>query len=171
MRRVCSWCNSEMDPIPSSLVDPRGITHGICEDCSRRLIRPESHTIQEFLEKLPFPVMVVDDDVVVLAANKLALTLLGKSEYEVVDKLGGVVVECAYSEQPGGCGKTSFCRGCQLRESVTRTYISGRSLKGIEATLTTMMDDTLVDVMHHITTEKMGDLVLVRLDDLKSNLP
>lgn len=160
-----------MEPTATALDDPSSITHGICGDCSKRLIRPESHTIQEFLEKLPFPVMVVDDDVVVLAANKRALTLLGKSEYEVVDKLGGVVVECAYSELPGGCGKTSFCRGCRLRESVTRTYISGRTLEGVEATLTTMMDNTQVDVMHHITTEKMGELVLMRFDDLKSNLP
>jgi hypothetical protein len=166
MRRVCAWCSSEMEPIEHKYGDVELISHGICVNCSNQLSNPSPEAIQDFLERLPYPVMIVDSDTVILAANNLALGAMGKSEYEVVNKLAGLAVECAHANSGQECGTSRYCQGCEIRESVNETFSTGLGVECLPATLTRSNGSTLVDIQHHISTEKVGDIVLLRLDDL-----
>ena len=120
--------------------------------------------LQNFLDSLPAPIFVVNDNVEVQAANTLGLKLLNKESRDVVKKLGGVVFECAYARMPEGCGGTVHCSGCAIRRSVYETAETGESRINIPATLRCDLSNPSHDLAMFISTEKMGDGVLLRID-------
>ena len=72
--------------------------------------------------------------------------------------------ECAYARLPEGCGGTVHCSGCAIRRSVYETYETGESRNNIPATLRCDLNNPSHDVIMHISTEKMGNVVLLRID-------
>jgi PAS domain-containing protein len=166
MRSVCAWCGAELKAAAEG-ADPAIISHGICRPCADRFFRPRDRTMHGFLNQMGAPTVLVDDDVRVLEANDDALQMLGKTRHDVVGYFGGDVLECANAELPGGCGHTVHCLGCELRRSVTRTAATGVSvdhqlafIRGRQPVNGTPRTDRAVT----ISTEKIGGLVLLRLD-------
>jgi len=163
MAYLCTWCNNEMDPEQGRGHGSRTMVRSICTTCLEHFVFQMGVPLQTFLDSLPAPVFVVNDDVVVRAANKKGFALLKKESRMVLNKLGGIVFDCAYAQLPEGCGRTVHCSGCAIRRSVYHTYTTGKSLSEVPATL--RCDDSaspLIDMK--ISTEKMGDVVLLRID-------
>lgn len=166
MRSVCAWCGIEIrEASPGS--DPGVVTHGICPTCADRFFRPRERTMRGFLNDLDAPTVLVDGHVRVLEANDAALAVMGKGREEAVGYLGGEVFECAHARQPGGCGGTVHCVGCTLRSTVEETFITGHSCDHRVAVVRRAgpRDDAArTDTRLTISTEKVGGLVLIRLD-------
>jgi hypothetical protein len=120
--------------------------------------------LQAFLDSLQAPIFVVDGDVVVQAANKRGYALLKKGAGLVLQQLGGVVFECAYARLPEGCGRTVHCSGCAIRRSVYHTMETGKSLIRVPAVLNCGEASEPDKIVMHISTEKMGNIVLLRVD-------
>lgn len=163
MAYQCMWCNNEMDPEQGRGHDSRTMVRSICTTCLEHFVFQMGVPLQSFLDSLPAPIFVVSDDVVVQAANKEGFALLRKEARQVLKKLGGIVFDCAYAQLPEGCGRTVHCSGCAIRRSVHHTYTTGKSL--IEEPATLRCDDSSsprIDM--RISTEKMGDVVLLRID-------
>jgi len=85
---------------------------------------------------------------------------------EVEDRLAGEVVECVYSDFPGGCGRTEHCEACTIRNSLDETVGSGRSLKRVPAYQYIKTPDGIRRKTISISTEKKGSYVLLRIDDI-----
>lgn len=160
----CSWCNNEISPRETGRSTDRRISLPLCQSCSELLVFQMGVPLQAFLDRLPAPIFVVDGDGTVEAANALGYKLLNKKPDQVLKKLGGVVFECAYSRLPEGCGGTVHCSGCAIRRTVSHTYETGESRIEVPATLKYDGSGKPGDIDMLISTEKMGDVVLLRID-------
>jgi hypothetical protein len=68
MKHVCAWCHTEIGEVESTIHPPDAITHGICQPCAMRISAQNKKSLREFLDRLEFPVLLVDSDVVVQSA-------------------------------------------------------------------------------------------------------
>ncbi len=159
MRSICSYCRADLgerDP----LEDER-VTHGMCDDCARYFERRwGAADLGEYLDTFDVPVLVVESSGRAVGANEQLARALGKSGSEIRGRLGGEVMECAFSRQPAGCGKTSHCGTCLVRITVEQTFRSGRAQEHVAVTL--QRDSGTAAFV--ISTRKHGDVVLLELE-------
>jgi PAS domain-containing protein len=142
------------------------VTHGICPECVHYFDFGRAETLQAFLDKIEPPVLLLDGDGVVVTANQAALTAVGKDVASGRDLRGGDFMECAYARLPGGCGKTLHCPACTIRTTVMATHADGRSRRQVEAFQQIVTESGPVRTRVLITTEKQGQLVLLRIDEM-----
>jgi PAS domain-containing protein len=164
MRQVCAWCKKDIRAVANSRHGDDVVSHGICPSCSSNFIFQLGTSLEQHIESLDLPVFVVDDDVQVEAANEAARRVFGKDLFEMKGHRGGDVFECAHARLPEGCGRTIHCSGCAIRRSVTITYQTRRPLFEIPATLTRGDPDVQSAIALTITTVKVGDSVMLRVD-------
>lgn len=163
MKRVCAWCGEDMGDDGKGGKD---VSHGICSSCSGFFLRNVSEPVMGvFLDRVSFPVLVVDDDVKVVDGNEAALRLVGKTKEEVAGFRGGELFECAYARLPGGCGKSDHCRGCVIRNSVTHTAMTGESVIDEPCHLRqhTVSGDKWRRYL--VSTSRMGEVVLLKVTE------
>ena len=153
-----------MTSAPLEAAGDGAISHGICQECLETLFASMGDPLQDFLDSLGVPVLVTDDDVRVGGVSQQARDLLHKELADILGHLGGEVFECSFSRLPGGCGRTIHCSGCAIRNTVTDTHASGQSHVNVPAVLKRgeVEDSQQVDLL--ISTEKVRDKVLLRID-------
>jgi len=144
----------------------RPISHGICDRCLTAQLLELSEPLPAFLDRLRAPVLVVDDDVGVLTANASACLLLGRSRESMRGYRGGDLIECVHARKPGGCGLQACCASCTIRRSVTETHETGAPVVGRPAFPDVQQGQQTVTVTMRISTEKAGDCVLLRIDEI-----
>jgi PAS domain-containing protein len=121
---------------------------------------------QAFIDRLPAPIFVVDNDGVIRTANKPGLALLRKTPEQVDRMRWGTVFECAYARLPEGCGRTVHCSGCAIRRSVYHTFETGEPLVDVPATLRFAGAGEPQDIEMLLSTEKMGSVVVLRVENM-----
>ena len=122
--------------------------------------------LREYLDHLEAPVLVVNGDGVVKTANKVAQDLLQKDLSEIEGYLGGKVFECVHSTEPGGCGETIHCSGCAIRRTVMETLNTGNNQLRVPASLDCKTHTGVCGIHYLISTEKLGEVVLLRVDEV-----
>lgn len=130
-----------------------------CEPCFNLLVSSGDGTLTEYLESLRTPAALVAEDHTILCANRLFQGL--KVGSEVRGMTVGRVLGCMYSPLLGPCGQTVACILCHLRQSIEKTLLTGRGLRGVPVSYP-HRDDTRRTFA--ITTQKAGDTVLVMLE-------
>jgi len=166
MARVCAWCHKEINDDRSFPEMGGQNSKQICEECKHRYFPADSIEFQTFLDSLDYPVVVSNEDHIVQNANASARELLGKTAEEIHRQRGGVVFQCEHADKPGGCGKTIHCSGCSIRIQVTHTATSGETLVRRPAYMRQQRGQSVVDLNMLITTQKLGDVVLVQIDEI-----
>lgn len=164
MRRLCAWCGASLDEPGVTHEADAEVSHGICPGCHDRLGEDTGIPVSEFLESLAEPVMLLDDEHTIGMVNRAALELLGLPAGEVLGERTGLVFDCEHAHQPGGCSKTIHCSGCTIRQAVASTYLSGEPQLSIPATLRVVEDPGLADVDLVVSTLRVGDRVLLRVE-------
>ena len=168
MKVVCAWCNKEIGEMPHQEGTPDfEVTHGICQSCKEYYLSNWHITLDQFLNRLEAPVLMVNAQGEIVSANDQALKILGKTLDQVSGFKGGEVMECAYARLPGGCGNTIHCPACTIRNSVMGTFETGKSLKSVPAYLNRQNGNTIQKVELLISTEKVDDVVLLRIDEIQ----
>lgn len=164
MKKICAWCNRKLDAISEEDQPEDIITHGICSSCQEKILGPNKVEWLDFLDSLDVPVVVLDATGMVETANVAARELLQKDLPAIAGLEGGVVFDCMYSALPEGCGKTVHCSGCTIRNTVMDTFQSGKSHLAVEAPLTYGTSGASREISFLISTEKVKDVVLLRID-------
>lgn len=160
MRVICAYCKKDLgfkEPMESNL-----ISHGMCPGCySYFQNQLNGLKLGEYLDRFETPVLVVDDNVRVIAANQEMAKLLNKPERDVCGLLGGDVLECQNARLPGGCGRSIHCKTCTIRIMVGKTIESGEAQPAKPA----FMDQNNQKVSFWISTEflKILDRALVKV--------
>lgn len=167
MKRVCSWCNTEIAVILDGS-NEEIITHGICDSCSRKMLWPHRPEMIDFIERLTAPIIVVGPTGNVSTANKQAREILQKELPDIEGLPGGIVFECIFAKLPEGCGKTIHCDGCTIRNTVMDTFTSGKSHLKVPAGLSWGTTENRVELQFLISTEKVNDVVLLRIDSIEN---
>ena len=165
IKQVCLYCNEHLGSIEEPGDDTERISHGVCPRCFPKLLAGSGKPLAKFLDSLPAPVFVVDQDVRIVTANALGRELISKDLEEMRGHLGGEVFSCKYSKMPGGCGQTVHCKACTIRKTVTKTYKNGRPCTRVPAYMD--LGDYTGDktVRFLISTEKVENVVFLRIDD------
>ena len=167
MRKVCAWCQQEIDPDESAPAGPDApISHGVCPDCFPKFFSFMGKPLREFLDEFTGPVYVVDATNKIITANSAGLALIHKTPEEIEDKLTGDVFECPHAEQTEGCGSTIHCKSCTIRNAVIRTAQTGQPQVHIPAYADLHTFTKNKRAKFSISTEKAGTAVLLRIEDL-----
>jgi hypothetical protein len=140
--------------------------YGICPSCQADLAGDAGVSIQSIIDRFPFPVLVVDEDVTVSVLNKRGQEILGVRPDPSSPRRGGELFGCVHSHLPGGCGRSIHCSGCALRRAVTATYHSREPLEHVPATLKTGEADDPAAVALTFSTSMRGSAVLVKIDSI-----
>lgn len=166
MKQLCMYCGCYLGSMETSPGDTDSISHGLCMACLPRFLVSLGQPLSEFLDSLPGQIFILDKEGRVEGANTAALQSVSKDVLEVQGKLGGTVFECRHSREPGGCGRTLHCKACAIRNAVTKTFETGEACHRIPA----FMD--LGNITHDFTirflisTEKVGDHIFLRVDEV-----
>jgi hypothetical protein len=152
------------DGVVSAPGDDELVTHGICNDCADNMEFQLGVSIKRFLNSFKVPVVLLDSNNRAISANGNALTLLKKNLAAINHVILGTVFECAYSRLPGGCGKTSHCAGCTIRNAIMDTFATGNPNLDIPATVVSSSMGDGESVPLRISTEKALNYVLLKIE-------
>lgn len=165
MKNSCAWCNKFMkhgQQVVSGLV-----SHGICIDCTKSLFELDRLSLVDFLDSLDAPVLVINADGSVCCLNEQAKELLQTGMPETAGSKSGNVFGCAYAVLDGECGGTILCDACAILRTVLDTIQNGHSYLRAPAYLTRGTLDDSQDIRFLISTEKVADSVLLRIDEME----
>jgi hypothetical protein len=166
MRQLCAWCGKVLEekgsPEPQSVPE----THGICTACSETVLRGGG-TLVSFLDGMGLPILLLDANAALVTANVAARETLRLDLPKLKGELAGDVIECVYAALPGGCGQQLHCAACQIRNSVTSTFLTGAILEGVEAYQDVRGPGGAERLHLRISTAKLGDAVVLRLDSVE----
>jgi ferredoxin len=170
MKKVCAWCGKDMVEVGDEGSDTRFISHGICETCLHYELAQLGMSLSRFIEGLDEPVVVVDSYDKVKTANSKALELVAKDLQDVEGNSGGLVFGCEHALLPGGCGNSVHCSACAIRIAVSETHATGQGLLRVPATLLLHSPVNPQEIRFLITTEKVKDVVLLRIDEVSPSV-
>lgn len=162
MFESCASCGEELPP---ALGEGWQATT-LCASCAGELSQGgcDSRT-REILDTLDVPILLMESNPrQVLTANRRARDLFGKDLSHLEAHRGGQVFDCIHSFTEAGCGKDVNCEDCKIKEAIIETFISKTPRVGISATLQVKKNDGLKDYALRVSTESVGDLALVRID-------
>jgi len=167
VKKICAWCGKDLGIVESRSHSEDVITHGMCEACATRFTTDTGTTLHEFLDSLGVPVFLVEPEPRVRTGNKQARELLDKDLSMIEGQLGGDVIECIYAKQPHGCGNDVHCKSCTIRNTVLDTFATGKSSVRIPAYPDIQTPEGVQTIRFVISTEKVGERVLLRIDDVQ----
>ncbi|MDO8988037.1 MAG: hypothetical protein Q7U91_00220 [Sideroxyarcus sp.] len=157
MTAKCKACGKE-----TTLDAPGSIASGICEACASRVSDTSNRDV---LEAIDAPILLMQGNPrQVITANTKALGLFGKSLSDVANKRGGQVFDCIHSFTEAGCGKDINCENCKIKEAIVDTFNTGHPHPGVSATLQIKKASGTIPHVLQVSTEKVGDLALVRVE-------
>ena len=165
MRLVCAWCGVEIDCSGyNEMIDPN-TSHGMCPACSASLACQERGApLEEYLDTIPIPVLLVDDNNHLVTMNTQARATLKKESDETRTRLSEKVFDCVFSRSSEGCGRRIHCSGCVIRRSVTATFKTGEAWVSVPAALCATSPDQPAETVLNVTTSKIAGVVLLRLE-------
>lgn len=114
------------------------------------------------------PVDAVDAEGRLVTASAEACAMLSQTAAQVAGQLGGNVFACVRAKLPSGCGKTVHCLGCTVRRRVMATHATGQSQERVPAYLDQHTAGGQQRLKLAISTEKLGAVVMLRIDDIRS---
>lgn len=171
MKKVCAWCKCDMGEVAGEISgqDAGMVSHGLCNTCGSELFAQMGVQLHEYLDAIGAPIAVVNDRGLVQTVNAQARTLLGKELPEVEEQPGGIVFDCIHASKPGGCGNTVHCSGCTIRRTVMDTFQTGCGHMGVTTCLMRQKrDGRQTQAKMVITTEKVANVVLLRIDSMEN---
>jgi len=171
MKSICAWCKKELDSSEFDSYPDDFITHGMCASCYDKVLLQIGVDLYKYLDILTAPVLLVDSAGIVRTANGEARKLLKKDLKKIEGNPGGDVFECAHSRLPGGCGNTIHCSGCTIRRTVMETHETGKGQHRVPAYLNQISGESTQRICLYISTEKVGDFVFLRIDEVKDSTP
>lgn len=164
MKQVCNLCKAELDDKQSSVFF---ITNGICSSCRKDFLK-NADSLREFLDRFEAPILLMQSDPrQVRTANQKACSLFEKELSQIEGCRGGQVLGCVHSCTESGCGLDVNCQDCKIKNAVVETFATGKSFKGVSTSLEIKKNNEINAYVLEISTEKVGDLALVRIDQYK----
>jgi len=156
---ICSYCRKkigEKEPINDD-----SVSHGMCQECyDYYKEQVNGLPLDKFLDRFEVPLLVVDKNVRIVAANKMFEKMTGRSHRDIFGLLGGEVMECAYARLPEGCGETVHCLACSIRNTVMAAMESGEPQMQVPVKL--RRESKEIGMV--ISAEKIGSFVRIIIE-------
>lgn len=153
----------EIQSHASTVAEKIAVRYGISEKSLQQALVELNYS--EWIEAIDAPILLMQGNPrQVVTANKRALELFEKELHEVEGRRGGQVFDCIYAFTEDGCGKDSHCEGCKIRDGIIDTFTTGKSHNGVSTSLQIQKDNGITTYVLQVSTEKVGDLALVRIE-------
>ncbi|HWP96944.1 MAG TPA: PAS domain-containing protein [Syntrophomonadaceae bacterium] len=167
-KRLCGWCHTEIN-VPSEQLSGFIITEGICVLCASKVSKTaDIDIIRTFLDTIDAPILLMQSEPrQVYTANRKACELFGKDLSHMEGFRGGQVFDCIQSFTEAGCGKDINCENCKIKGAIVETFTTGNSFENVESPLDIKRGERIIPYLLQISTEKIGDLELLRIDKYK----
>ena len=166
MKRTCARCKKEL-AAKALRPDSDRVTGGICGDCLKEIFMDRPRRGREVLDSIGAPVLLLDNEYRVKAANEPARKILNRPLTDIENFLPGEAMECINAGLPGGCGGTVHCQTCALRLALNQTIQTGEDLERVPAYQDVFQKDgSVVRRFLLISTEKLADFILLRIDEV-----
>jgi len=165
MKQICTLCrNNAVDENEQSTV--RNITNNVCRSCERRFHTTSSAAaLKALVDAIDAPVLVMQAEPrLVYTANRKALELFNKGLDQVEQHRGGQVFDCVHAFTKAGCGKDEHCQPCKIKNAIVDTLSTGRPYNNVSTELDIRKSAGTSAFTVQISTEKIGDMALVRMD-------
>jgi len=157
MTGQCRGCGKEIGPEAGAAGGDIG--GGICETCAA------NGATGKLLETIDAPVLLMQGEPrQVVTANRKALALFGKGLEAVEGFRGGQVFDCVHSFSEAGCGKDINCEDCPIKNAIVDTFATGTPHRAVAATLQVKKAGDTENRVVQVSTEKIGELALVRVE-------
>lgn len=105
----------------------------------------------------PFGLLLLDENLIVRKSNHVALKLVGRETSEILNGKVGDGLGCINAhESIDGCGHSSMCSQCVLRNTVEEVLSSGQTVKGTELQHTFVIDGNEVTPWLEVTIEPIS---------------
>jgi PAS domain-containing protein len=117
LRVICSFCRKVIKDAKGA--PATAVSHGMCPQCGEYFERLwGGMPLGDYLDLLPRPVLIVDGEGRLVAANRRIAEAVCRDKKELRGLLAGEAMACVHSRLPEGCGKTTHCRDCAIRQVV-----------------------------------------------------
>lgn len=167
-KAFCRWCNSKFDCTQEEAANYI-VSNGSCPTCSEAIFKSNNiANIRDSIELIDDPVLVLQPEPrLVYTANNKAGRLFNKDISQMEGVRGGQVFDCIQSFTEAGCGKDLNCEKCTIKQAIVDTLNTGNSFEGLKSPLDVKRGDNIISFILQISTEKVGDFALVRIDEYK----
>ena len=166
IRYLCADCQAELRPPEPSHDSQEHVSHGLCRGCMAKAMTRLGQSLNDYLNELQEPVLVMDKYARVITVNQPGEQVLGKPLPGISGYLGGEVFGCLHAKEPGGCGATLHCLSCVIRDTIEDTHRTGQAHHHIPACQDLDTVDGPRKTRFIISTEKVEELVLLTLEDI-----
>ncbi len=125
--------------------------------------------IRSILDAIPHPVFVVDRDVRIVEYNRAA-SVLPSGAQKIINQRGGDALNCVNAAaSPAGCGSSSDCKTCQLRNSVNMAF-QGQKLSRSKIKMEIVSENKVTESYLLVTTASFlyrgNTYALLTLEDI-----
>jgi len=111
------------------------------------LLKSENENLNVIFESSPVGLLLLDEDINIVRANRAMIDMIGGSEDNIVNHRPGNAFTCIHSSQdPGGCGYSEDCPLCPTRKSIEALLEKGGSVKGAEIPMQLVRNGELCEV-------------------------
>ncbi len=171
MRKICIKCNSVITPDRGTGAPQYRIAKDICGSCIQGIADKGHDAQRELLESFHAPILLMQPEPRrVRTANEEARFLFGKDLSQIEGFKGGEVFNCEHAFTEAGCGVDEHCQDCIIRTTIIETFNTGKSFNSVAARLDIRNGDKVKPYSMTISTEKLGELALVRVDQFEEKL-
>jgi PAS domain-containing protein len=133
-------------------------------------MRKKTEMLKAVFDTIPSMIFIVDHDVRIQDYNAAAAALLSGKRNTIIKRRGGDVLNCLHStDVPEGCGLSSFCTHCVIRNSVTEAF-QGKHIIRRRTKVEIIRNGKKIDIYALITASPLhfeqNPLVLLVIEDI-----
>ncbi len=161
-KTICSNCGRDL--APRETLDDPDRAYGICPKCEEHFNRQLDQDLVRFLETLPHPTLLVNQELRVVAYNENCLRNFCNGTPKPKGLRGGEFMGCQNAFLPQRCGETAACLDCAIRRAAVQTLKTGKPQRNTRAHLTRREGDRKVRLELLVSTDKLGDLVQITVN-------
>ncbi|MDN5310299.1 MAG: hypothetical protein PWP14_1693 [Methanolobus sp.] len=133
-------------------------------------LQKQKQVLGAIFDHAPIAMMLVNSEGRVQNINHTGIESIEKQREDVLGALGGAALCCVNSFREGGCGATENCAECDIRNTFTETFTTGKACHKVEGTLGVIHGGELSTRHLLISTARIGlngdSYVMLSLDDI-----
>lgn len=134
-------------------------------------LRESNEELKVIYDNVPSIMMLVDKDRRVQKINGFAEKFTQRNAQEMIGLRGGEALRCLHHlDSPDGCGFGPYCEQCKVRNTVLKTFETGKSHHMVEATLPFSIDGKEKELTFFVSTALLDirnkPMVLVSILDI-----
>lgn len=161
---LCSNCGKELAPEQTGKHPHRA--YDVCPECQEAFQRQlTGRELDKFKKAVEFPVILVNKDLRVLAANESCMRGLCAGAPQPPGLLWGEFMRCQNAQAPERCGGSPSCLQCVIRRAAQAAFKTGKDQKNTMASLTRNEGGQKVRLELTLSTENLGDMVQVTVEN------